>query len=149
MKKIITAIAALIAGTAMAAGPYDGIYVRLGAANAYVAIHTNGEQLIATAYTIIPASGIHMTSPIGNVMPTQLNTWDLFSGTISGSTGIVTGRSLFEACNMSMSFNFTGTGAVATLTGLSNTLIGNSSGVNCAALWNIVPGNQANYLRVF
>lgn len=133
---------------AHAAGPYDGIYVNLENSTSYMSVHTNGNTLIGTAYGIIPASGILVTSAIGNVAVRQLNTWDLYQGSISGSTGTMSGQVFYNACNVSVSVNFNSGGATVVFNSSSNTLVGNSSGVNCGVIPTLAP-NGVNFLRIF
>jgi hypothetical protein len=97
-------------------------------------VHTNGSQLVATVYSIIPASGIQITSTIGRVTPSQLNIWDLLQGSLSGATGTLSGQMFHNACNVSFAISFSGTGAVGVLTSASNTAVGTISGVNCSQL---------------
>jgi len=149
MKKLVALLFATLSGAASASGSYDGIYVDFSNPNNYVAVHTSGNTIIATSYGVIPASGIVFSSPLGSVIPTQINTWSLLIGGISGASATVAGRMLYEACNVTMSVAFSGTGAVVTLTGVSNTIIGNTSGVNCAGLWNAWPNGKLYLNKIF
>lgn len=136
-RKLVGAALALMASSAMAAGPYDGVYVNAGESGSYLSVHSNNGKVIATLYGIIPASGIVFYSTLGNVYPTQLNTWDLLSGSISGASATLAGQVLYNACNVGMNVNFTGSGANAVITSASQTTVGRSSGMNCAGLLTV------------
>ena len=131
-----------------AAGPYDGIYVNLANAGSYLSLHTSGSTVVATIYGIISSSGIVMTSVLGNVTPRQINTWELYQGTISGSSAVLSGQTLFNACNLSVNVSFTSTGGTAYVTDASNTLVGDASRINCAALEGAYP-NGISYRKIF
>lgn len=123
----------------MAAGPYDGVYVNLATAGSYVSIHTNGSDVIATGYTIIPASGIQFSSTVGNVVPRQINTWELLQGKIQGNQATLSGQVLYNACAVEMAVTFTPGGGIAQITSATQTAVGASSGVRCQSLVTGVP----------
>lgn len=149
MKKLIFALCfASLIQAANAAGQFDGVYVNLASSGSYLSIHTNNNKVIATAYGIIPASGIKVSSLIGDVSVRQLNTWDLYQGTISGSVASLSGQVFYNACNVSVTLNLTESGGTVFVTSASNTLVGNSSGVNCSAFLNLVP-NGISFQKVF
>jgi hypothetical protein len=149
MKKMIAAVLLAASGAAMAAGPYDGVYVNLASSGSYLSVHTNGDRVIATLYGIIPASGIEMYSAIGNVRPTQLNTWDLINGTISGNVAQISGQILFNACTVGLTVTFAGNGsATGRITSAGQTPVGRSSGVDCAALPGVYP-NGIQFSKAF
>lgn len=133
-RKLAGVALVLMASSVMAAGPYDGVYVNAGESGSYLSVHSNNGKVIATLYGIIPASGIVFYSTLGNVYPTQLNTWDLLSGSINGASATLTGQVLYNACNIGMNVNFAGSGANAVITSASQTAVGRSSGMNCAGL---------------
>lgn len=64
MKKTLFALALAACGHAIAAGPYDGIYVSAANQSEYISVHTNGTQMVVTTYEILPASNILFTSNI-------------------------------------------------------------------------------------
>lgn len=149
MKKLIAAALLATSGVAIAAGPYDGVYVNLSSSGSYLSVHTNAERVIATLYGIIPASGIQMQSAIGNVRPTQLNTWDLIGGTISGNVAQISGQVIFNACNVNLTVSFGSNGtATGRITSADQTPVGRSSGVDCGALPGIYP-NGMQFSKAF
>lgn len=146
MKKMIAAVLLAASGAAMAAGPYDGVYVNLAAAGSYVSIHTNGSDVIATGYTITPASGIQFNSNIGSVAIRQINTWDLLQGRIQGNQAFLSGQVLYNACSVEMVLTFTAGGGTAQITSATQTSVGASSGVRCQAL---VTGVSTSMTKAF
>ncbi len=145
MKKLIAALAVLASGAAVAAGPSDGVYVNLSAPNSYLSVHTNGDRIIATVYGIIQASGIRIYSALGNVDPTQLNTWDLLQGygRTDGSLFYVNGQMFYNACTVDITLRFSAGAATAQVNSAVQTVVGRNSGVNCAALPSLFPNGIA------
>jgi hypothetical protein len=139
MKKMIAAVLLAASGAAMAAGPYDGVYANLATAGSYISVHTNGADVIATAYTITPASGIQFGSSIGNVVPRQINTWELLQGRIQGNQAALSGQVLYNACAVELVINFTANGGTVQITNAAQTPVGSASGVRCQALVTGVP----------
>lgn len=143
---LCVAALAACAASAMAAGPYDGIYADNSAANSYISVHTNGDQMIVTQYEVLPASGVLFTTPFGSVMPRQINTWQLLQGSLNGNTATLSGQLLFNQCNVRLVATFTTTGLTANITGASSSGAGSSSTVNCPA---ITAYNPIRFTRVF
>lgn len=133
-----------------AAGVFDGIYVNLSSGGeSYLSLHTNGQNVVATVYGIIPASGIVMSSILGNIYPRQINTWELYLGTISGSTANLTGQTLYNACHLTIRATFTEGSATAQIIDASNTLVGNASNINCSLYKTAIPGGVLRYTKLF
>lgn len=147
--KTLAALALFASSSVMAAGIYDGIYANQTAANEYLSVHTNGNQLIVTEYTAVTSNGsVAFSSVIGTIRPPAVPVWQLFNGPISGSTANLTGQYPFNACAISLTLNFTNVGLTATINSATNTSIGAASGANCAALPALMNGNL-NYTKVF
>lgn len=137
---------AVCAMSAHAAGPYDGIYADSSAANSYISVHTNGDQMIVTQYEIVPASGVLFTTPFGTVTPRQINTWQLLQGTLNGNTATLSGQLLFNQCNVRLLATFSTTGLTANITNASSSGAGTSSTVSCPA---ITAYNPIRFTKVF
>jgi len=130
--KIIAAIVLFFAGLtqAHAAGAYDGIYQN---GNVYLSVHQNGGIVIITRYVTIPTSGVTVSTSLGTVTPTTLNTWDLFNGPISGNSANVSGLFVYNGCNISLNVTFGDTGLTSSLSAASQTASGAIAGLKCAA----------------
>ncbi|RUP24533.1 MAG: hypothetical protein EKK45_24225 [Curvibacter sp.] len=147
--KTLAALALFASSSVMAAGIYDGIYANQTAANEYLSVHTNGNQMIVTEYTIVPSNGsVAFVSVIGTIRPPTVPVWQLFNGTVNGSTANLTGQYPFNACAVSFTLNFTSVGLTATINSATNTAVGSASGANCAALPALMNGNL-NYTKLF
>ncbi|RUP35185.1 MAG: hypothetical protein EKK45_01875 [Curvibacter sp.] len=148
MKKVLATLALSASSLAMAAGVYDGIYSNQNIANEYLSVHTSGSRMIVTEYTAATSNGtVYFSSPIGTVRPPAVPVWQLFSGTLVGSTVSLTGQYPFNACDVGLTVNFTTTGLTLSFTGAVNNTIGNSTGVSCSSLPSLV-GTQS-YLKIF
>lgn len=146
MKKAIAAVAlAGLAAISHAAGTYDGIYQLRAAPNDWISVHSNGSSAVVTHYTILPATGIRVTSIVGAVLPSQINMWDLLLGSWSGSTLNVSGQMMNTACAVSASVVFNATTATVTFTDSSNTALGNAYSTQC----QILKGATVSYDRLF
>lgn len=145
MKKTLFALALAACGHAMAAGPYDGIYVSAANQSEYISVHTNGTQMVVTTYEILPASNILFTSNIGNVYPRQVNVWQLLQGTISGNVVGLSGQTLFNQCNIRVTATFNGSDITAVITSSSSSGAGYSSTIHCGAL----AGGTGRFTKIF
>ncbi|MDH4464449.1 MAG: hypothetical protein QE290_10485 [Acidovorax sp.] len=146
MKKTLFALAIAACGHAMAAGPYDGIYVNTSNQSEYVSVHTNGNQMVVTTYEILPASNIFFTSNIGTVAPRQVNVWQLLQGTINGNVVGLAGQAVFNQCNIRVTATFGGSDITAVVTSSSSSGAGFSSSINCGAL---VGGTPTRFSKIF
>jgi hypothetical protein len=101
MKKILTAVAAFLACSAFAAGPYDGIYQ--WSQGYFLSLHQNGSTMIGTVYWVAS-----QTNPVGfgALMVSDVDTFDLFNGPISGNKAMLTGTRIFRACDESYDLVF-------------------------------------------
>lgn len=134
LKKIAALAASLfVAGAAQAAAPSDGIYFN-PATGGYTSVHTNGNQILVIGLNMIPATGVQLTSALGVVQPSQLNTWDLASGTTDGTNATVSGTTLYGACNVTFAITVGGNMATARVLNASQTIIGQQSRINCAGI---------------
>ena len=151
MKKVLsTAILALsMAGSALAAGLYDGIYQHPTDTNNYLSVHQNGTTLIVASYNTIQSTNVTYYSAIGNFTPARADIWDLLVGTISGNTAFLSGEIIYGACSMQMNMVFDAKGATATLLSVQNTNAGNAQGMRCADAALLIGSNVRRYPRVF
>ena len=137
-----------LAGAASGAGFYDAIYKHPTDPNGYLSVHQNGRNVILTNYTTISSSNVTFYSSIGNYIPSRMDVWDLYTGTISGNTAFVTGQAIYGACLLQMNFVFDSNGATANLLSASNTEAGNSQGMRCSDIPYYGPTVQ-RFVRVF
>ncbi|MDB5946735.1 MAG: hypothetical protein JWQ33_1761, partial [Ramlibacter sp.] len=137
MKYLAAILFAFFSNLAVAAGQWDGIY-QVGD-KAFLSVHQNGSSIIIGAFSTIPSWNIMvlLTNEQGFVPP-RIDQWDLFSGTLFGSTVTVTGETAYGACNSSATITFTTAGATITRNFLSNTAAGTAQGVNCASLFQTI-----------
>ena len=122
-----------LAGHAIAAGPFDGIY-QLAGTEEFYSVHQNGSRMIVGNF-IVGRFPIAMLLTNGQQFnATRLDYWNLFSGPISGSVAQLQGEAVFGACFLSATANFTQAGATVTVNSVSQTLAGSGQGTNCAAV---------------
>ena len=144
MKKVFVSIAFAMCGAAQAAGPYDGIYVNLN--GGFASVQTNGDQILVIGLSTMPSSGVVVSSALGSITPSSMETWDVAMGTVQGTAAQVSGTTMYGACTYSMRIEFAGAGGTARITGASNTAVGNASRINCPALVN---SPAISYLKAF
>lgn len=149
VKKSILALAlAGVSAFASAAGAYDGVYQALGRPG-YLVIMQNGTTLGAASLgSVTNSAAVGLGSAqAGYVKPPQINAWEVYTGTIAGSTATVVGVSDFGACTTTSRATFDGAGNL-TVQNLSSTptALGISSGYNCLATGS---GVAVNLQRVF
>lgn len=87
MKK---AIAALLLGTslsAMAAGPFDGLYQSTSNEKSFILIQQNGPMVLVANYYAIPSSEVIYMIGGDAFKPPQLYVWDAYMGPINGTGG--------------------------------------------------------------
>lgn len=133
IKKIAALAVLLAAGTAHAAGPYDGIYFN-PASNGYFSVHTNGNVMIAVGLSAVPANNIQFTTALGVVRANSIATWEVATGNVSGSNAILLGTNLFGACDVTYDIDFAPGVATARIAGSIQSALGRQNGINCAAL---------------
>ena len=149
MKKILTSLVlALASSLTFAAGSYDGIYQSQAGSTGYYSFHQNGSTLIVAYFDTIAASGVNISSAIGNVVPTNLSYWSVMSGQIVGNRVTLTGQTFFATCNETTGATFESNGTITiTLLAMSATPAGLVSGVNCTGAVPI--GSTKVLFRVF
>ena len=137
--------ALLIATTAFAAGPYDGVYQR-GLSPSYTSVHQSGNTLLAIGLDTLPASGISVPTVTGqSIQLASMDFWAYSIGTIAGNVAQMSGTTAFGGCVGSGTVVFDGAGnATSTLMSLTNTPSGASQGLNCAALLQVLISTGAN-----
>lgn len=132
-KKIAALAALLAAGAAHAAGPYDGIYFN-PATNGYFSVHTNGNVMIAVGLSAVPANNLQFTTALGVVRVNSVATWEVATGSLSGSNAILLGTNLYGACDVTYDVDFGPGFATVRIAGSVQSIVGQQSGINCAAL---------------
>lgn len=134
LKKIAVLAATLITSSGvLAAGPNDGIYIN-PTTGGYFSVHTNGAVMIAIGLNAVPASNLQFTTALGVVRVNSVATWEVATGTTDGASATLTGANLYGACYVTYSIAFGPGVATARIVGASQTLTGQQSGINCAAL---------------
>ena len=121
---LITVAAAVTAGP----GPHDGIYHIInadGSPGDYLSVHSNGSDIIATIYrsaSPVNAASFALTDGGASVATIyRWGSWDLYNGTLSGSSATLTGYSQYGLCNASVSISFGQTNTIRVVpTGLSD-----------------------------
>lgn len=135
--------AALAPHVAQAVGAYDGIYQNSQQSSNYLSVHQNGSTLIVASFNTISPVGATQTTVGGAYTPARQDIWDLYQGTITGSTGILNGQVIYGACQVSVSAAFDSTGVQLVLGALSTTASGLNQGMNCSLL----PARTATNVR--
>lgn len=134
--------------SAMAAGPYDGIYQSASSPSTYASVHQNGASLIVALFTIGGVTGVSVAGTFGMVSNANLDTWVLYQGAMIGTHAVLTGESTFHACSPSINFDIDSSGnAVITVTALARTALGVSQNVVCDAETRI--GDTLKFNRAF
>jgi hypothetical protein len=131
MKKMIAAIAALVCGSAMAAGQFDGVYQSTTDPEQFYSIHQNGNTLLLTNYGAMPTDGaIYFRYGTDQFRPPKIYTWDVQTGELEGSRAIMTGGILQNACTLTYQLDLSAERIVATFLRAEQRL----GGVSCASL---------------
>ena len=136
MIKIVSAtiVACAALSAAHAAGPYDGIY-QLTNTPLYYSVHQNGSAMIIAAYTNTYLSNVPLRLPNAEVIyPTVIDSWELYSGPISGNVASISGMTAYRTCELTGVLTFSSTGATMQVQSVVPTAFGFSQGVNCASL---------------
>jgi hypothetical protein len=152
------AIAALVlltahAASALAAGPYDGVY-QYGLSSTYYSVHQNGNTLLVVSLGSVPANGIGFSIGSYVVHPNTVDFWAYSIGPLStGSAARVSGIGVWGACDVTTDVSFDGVGnAYATFVAASNTPFGTQQGVNCVSLYQTLVatvGTTLTLRRIF
>ena len=137
-----------MAASAMAAGPYDGIYQSVSSPSTYASVHQNGASLIVVLFTISGVTGVSVVGTFGKVTNANLDTWVLYQGAMIGTHAVLTGESTFHACSPSIDFDIDSSGnALITVTALARTALGAAQNVVCDAETRI--GDTLKFNRAF
>ena len=134
MSQVRSVTATFTAGAASTApGQYDGIYQ--WDTGYYLSVHQiGGGNLIATIYWVYTANSV----PIGTRTISEVDTFDLLSGSIVGATATMTGTRFYRGCTPSYNFAFSGESITVRLNSISNSPGVNVADVDCAARYNPV-----------
>ena len=148
MKKAIAALLVGASMSAMASGPYDGLYQSTVNERAFLLVNQNGPLVLAANYYAIPTDGnIGLVIGGNTLRPPLLYVWDAFMGPIEGNTGNVTGMALSGACDVGMRFVFDGPILNWTITKSEQTQLGASQSINCSGVAPVGTSGQSK--RVF
>lgn len=146
MKK---AIAALLLGTslsAMAAGPFDGLYQSTSNEKSFILVQQSGPMVLAANYYAIPSSEIVYMIGGQSFVPPQMYVWDAYMGPITGTDGVVTGLAAMGACNVTQRLFVDGHTLNWSVVKAEQTALGMSQGVQCSWIFNGISGKAK---RVF
>ena len=131
MKKIIAAIAALICGSAIAGGQFDGVYQSVNNPEQFYSIHQNGTTLLLTNYGTMPTDGgIYFRYGTEQFRPPKIYTWDVQTGQLDGNRAVMTGGILQNACTLTYQLELSAERITATYLRAEQRL----GGVSCATL---------------
>lgn len=142
MKRVCIAAAALLAGQVFAAGQFDGIYQSAADSSLYLSVHASGSTLIvASFFSDFTPPVMVVSTDVGKIIPKQLNTWELFQGTLNITTGaaVVSGEEVFNACKTSYNIAFSASSLTVNQNSAAATPLGVSQGANCGSL---IDGNS-------
>lgn len=136
MKKLLGLALALVGASAMANGPYDGVY-QYGLSPVFYSVHQSGSTLLVASMGSLPLSGVQIGLGAGfTVVPSSIQHWTYSIGSINGNTARVTGLANFGACSTTTDVTFDGQGnAYGTFVNSVTTLFGSQQGVNCPAFF--------------
>jgi hypothetical protein len=138
MKSLIALACSAACMTALAAGPYDGVY-QYGLSPAYYSVHQSGNTLVVASLGTTALSGVRISIGGYAVTPPSIDNWSYSIGTISGSSARVVGVGIYGACIATTDVAFDTAGNLsATLVGVTDAPFGNQQGVNCAALYQSI-----------
>ncbi|KAB2887298.1 MAG: hypothetical protein F9K32_20155 [Desulfobulbaceae bacterium] len=148
MKKAIAALLVGASMSAMASGPYDGLYQSTVNERSFILVNQNGPLVLAANYYAIPTDGsIGLYFGNNSVKPPLMYIWDAYMGPIDGNTGNVTGLAASGACNVTMQFVFQGQTLNWSIAKAEQTQLGASQSVNCVSAFPAGASGQAK--RVF
>ncbi|WP_343735311.1 hypothetical protein [Acidovorax sp.] len=148
MKKLIAAVAMLACGSAMANGPYDGLYQSPINPKSFLLAQQNGGSLLVGSYYAVPASGVTMSYNNGTVIkPSELHVWDAFMGPIQGNAATVSGEVINGMCYATFNVTFSGDSIAAQLAAIVQTNTGAAQSIPCSQFFPA--GYVATGKRVF
>ena len=131
-KLLLAPLLCCFASITSAAGIYDGIY-QIGSQQQWYSLHQNGNRIVAAHFVSDPNFPIAARFANDQTFGSgKLDYWNLFGGTLSGVTAVVSGELLFGACSMTAEMNFGVAGIVTvTATSIVTTVVGSDQGINC------------------
>lgn len=147
-RTVAVSLGLCLAGPAVAAGPFDGIY-QLADTTEFYSVHQSGSQMIVGNFIVANGFQIGVLLSNGQQFNTpRLDFWNLFSGPVSGSVAQLQGEAVFGACSVLASASFSETGATLTIHSVNTTPAGATQGINCTA---VVPSVSSSYglVKVF
>lgn len=148
MKKAIAALLVGVSMSAMASGPYDGLYQSTTNERSFLLVNQNGPLVLAANYYAVPTDGnVRLVYGNETIRPPLMYMWDAFMGPIEGNTGNVTGMALSGACDVGMRFIFDGSVLNWTITKSEQTQLGASQSVSCNSILPVGASGQGK--RVF
>lgn len=144
MKRLIFSLAAFVCGSAMAAGQFEGLYQSESNPEQFYTLHQNGNQMLLGGFGTVPTDGnIYLRYGADQFRPPKLYIWDVQHGVVEGSTAIMTGGIMQNACTVTYRLEMTGTALTATILRAENRL----GGVNCAAVLPV--GSISRAIKMF
>ncbi len=139
-------LALAFAQAGIAAGVYDGIYQSAVNAKSYATLHQSGNSVIVAVFDIDAVTGAILTNKSGQING-NLDTWELYQGTISGTRANIVGETNFKTCKIGITLDFDAVGNVtSSVTSMVQTAKGAAQGVNCfagSAIGTVVKFNRA------
>lgn len=152
MKKLFIALLfATLSFAAKSSGLYDAIYQHPINSNVYLTLIQNGNTVIVTRYQIVTPD--HFYYPFEKrdyvTTPTQLNTWELFSGTIVNNRAVVKGRSNYESCEEEIDLKFDASGVNVLTLNVKEFKEKQLFDISCFAIFLTTPFSPTRYLRIF
>lgn len=144
MKRLIFSLAALVCGSAMAAGQFDGVYQSTSTPEQFYSIHQNGNILLLTSYGAIPTDGnIFLRYGSDQFRPSKIYLWEVQTGEINGTSAIMSGGTMQNACTLTYQLDLTPAKITATIIKMEQRL----GGVQCGQL--VPAGTSVTANRMF
>lgn len=144
MKRFFVAALLSASFASHAAGQYDGVYQSTINKEQFYSIHQNGDTLMLAAYGTLPTDGsIALTYGQSSFRPDKMYTWDVQLGQIHGSSAIMTGGTMQNACTVTYKLDLAADSITATLIQAEPRL----ANIPCAAL--LPAGTTIKAIRMF
>ena len=136
-RSLLAGVAAFVAGTVSAAGPYDGIY-QVSGLEEYYSVHQAGNTLIVGAF-FTKRDSTHSTTLINGqeYWPQRNDNWDLFAGPIEDERAVLFGETALGACAVSLEFVF-GSPTIVTILSIQPTRSGSDQFINCGSVLKVI-----------
>ena len=132
----ITMLAILIK-SALAVGPFDGVYKHPTLPNRYASVHQTGTRMIIATFdtSTTLSSGFNVISPIGTFKPNRMDYWELTNGPMTGVNTIrINGETVFGACIQSFDLTFDQNNMTVQQISIDQTPIGLAQNMACSSL---------------